>query len=173
MALADVIVVMSEGRIRQIGSPLDLYESPADRFVAGFIGAPAMNFFECEMTDSGRMRTALNTCVDVRGQGLGLNIGEKLTWGVRPSSVRLRVSDDGAGSIVSVEPLGEFCDVTLDFNGCRVRSRVESSRAFGPGMRVCVSIDGPKTHVFRANEEGARVNCQIGAMLPIGTECVV
>ena len=170
MALADLIVVMSEGRIRQIGSPLDLYESPADRFVAGFIGSPAMNFFDCEIDASGVMHTPLS---GVCGINAANQVAGNVIWGVRPSSVRLRVSDDGAGAIIAVEPLGEFSDVTLEINGCRVRSRIESSRALAPGMRVCVSIDGPKTHVFSANEEGARFNCKVGSFNPAGTECLV
>ncbi len=91
MTMADLIVVLHDGRIEQIGKPLDLYRRPANRFVAGFIGSPAMNFVPAEITADGRA-IAL-------GAGALLKIpraqepGRKVLAGLRPEHLRL----DGSG----------------------------------------------------------------------------
>jgi ABC-type sugar transport system ATPase subunit len=111
MTLADRIVVMNEGRIEQIGKALDLYYAPANLFVAGFIGSPAMNFF------SGAVESVDGDVARVVGAGVGplalpaggLDRGAKITVGVRPE--HLRIAADGpftAGGVVElVERLGE------------------------------------------------------------------
>ncbi len=111
MTLADRIVVMSQGRIEQIGKALDLYYAPANLFVAGFIGSPAMNFF------SGAVETVNGGIARVVGAGFeplampagALDRGAKLTIGVRPE--HLRITDHGpfatSGVVELVERLGE------------------------------------------------------------------
>jgi ABC-type sugar transport system ATPase subunit len=111
MTLADRIVVMSEGRIEQIGKALDLYYAPANLFVAGFIGSPAMNFF------SGTVETVEGGTARVVGAGFeplalpaaALDRGAKVTIGVRPE--HLRIAGQGpfatSGAVELVERLGE------------------------------------------------------------------
>ena len=86
MTLADRIVVMNKGCIEQVGRPLDLYYAPANLFVAGFIGSPAMNFFEA------KVGSVEGGCARVNGLGFrsfdlpanSLKVGDALTVGVRP-----------------------------------------------------------------------------------------
>ena len=111
MTLADRIVVMSQGRIEQIGKSLDLYYAPANLFVAGFIGSPAMNFF------AGAVETVNGGIARVVGAGFAplalpagaLDRGARLTIGVRPE--HLRMTDQGpfatSGVVELVERLGE------------------------------------------------------------------
>ncbi len=102
MTLADRIVVLRAGRIEQVGTPLELYNTPANRFVAGFIGAPRMNFLEC--TAEG------GTLLLPGGQKLKADATANgpVTLGIRPQHIRL--SDSGAGTVASqvtlVESLG-------------------------------------------------------------------
>ncbi len=86
MTLADRIVVMNQGRIAQVGKPLELYYTPANLFVAGFIGSPAMNFFPAvvEAVEGGRARVKGDAIGPVKLPAAGLTPGAKLTLGVRP-----------------------------------------------------------------------------------------
>ena len=96
MTMADRIVVLRAGRVEQIGRPLDLYNAPANKFVAGFLGAPQMNFLRGKIVPSGQM--ALDC-----GLSMNLTWGEKLvaeetaTLGIRPESIA--VSLDGEGEL--------------------------------------------------------------------------
>jgi len=111
MTLADRIVVMNQGRIEQIGKALDLYYAPANLFVAGFIGSPAMNFFggEVEAVDGAGARIAGLGFAPLALPAAGLTRGAKVTIGVRPE--HLRNADQGGfaanGVVELVERLGE------------------------------------------------------------------
>ena len=111
MTLADRIVVMHDGRIEQVGAPMDLFLNPINTFVAGFIGSPPMNQFEAVVEGSADGPTA-----SFKGQSVALpkldelagRIGEKVTIGIRPEHVEVKTnSDDGvAVELDLVETLG-------------------------------------------------------------------
>ncbi len=91
MTMADKIVVLRDGHIMQVGSPLELYNTPANRFVAGFIGSPHMNFFNARVVETGA-----TTTFDLDGRKIpvprrmsGLNEGEEVEIGIRPEHLRL------------------------------------------------------------------------------------
>jgi lactose/L-arabinose transport system ATP-binding protein len=96
MTLADRIVVLNDGLIEQVGSPSELYDSPANIFVAGFIGSPKMNFFKAEVGSVGRDEVVLASPTLLNGKAKiavktdsRLKPGEQITLGVRPSSLIL------------------------------------------------------------------------------------
>ena len=111
MTLADRIVVMNQGRIEQVGKPLDLYYEPANLFVAGFIGSPAMNFFPAtvDRVEGGTAHATGPSIAPVSLPAGGLKAGDALTVGVRPE--HLTVGGGGAfsatGVVELVERLGE------------------------------------------------------------------
>ena len=111
MTLADRIVVMNQGRIEQVGKPLDLYYEPANLFVAGFIGSPAMNFFPAtvERIEGGMARATGPSIAPVSLPAGSLKAGDALTVGIRPE--HLTVGGAGAfsssGVVELVERLGE------------------------------------------------------------------
>jgi multiple sugar transport system ATP-binding protein len=117
MTLADRIVIMRAGVVEQIGTPSDLYERPANRFVAGFIGSPQMNFLDGEVVDNGRSGRALELAsgerVALPGGG-STPVGERLTLGVRPEHWR---SDGGEGGLnlraEFIERLGSSVNIHL------------------------------------------------------------
>ena len=90
MTLADRVVVMNAGRIEQVGPPTDLYHYPRTRFVAGFIGSPAMNFLSCRLIE--------------RGGGLAVDVGNRLTLPVPPSKTESYRPHSGRGLVLGLRP---------------------------------------------------------------------
>ncbi|MDE2384886.1 MAG: sn-glycerol-3-phosphate ABC transporter ATP-binding protein UgpC [Alphaproteobacteria bacterium] len=152
MTLADKIVVMNQGRIEQAGKPLDLYYRPANTFVANFIGSPAMNMVEIEVTGKNKART-------LAGGELGVPLparakaGDRLTLGARPEHLTLGAPGKGlTGQLDLVERLGEVGYAHLDMAGggrfiVEVRGDVKAKR----GDKVGVVPDPAKLHLFDAN----------------------
>ncbi len=102
MTLADRIVVLNQGRIEQVGAPLELYRRPANRFVAGFIGSPRMNFLACTLVEAGEgaatVRLEDGSQLTAQVDARGVAPGTPLTLGIRPE--RLQLDADGAeGSV--------------------------------------------------------------------------
>jgi ABC-type sugar transport system ATPase subunit len=108
MTLADRIVVMNQGEIAQVGRPLDLYYTPANLFVAGFIGSPAMNLFDATLSEAGKL--AGPAFDDFALDGLAAAPGAAFTLGVRPE--HLRASGQSGfrleATVELVERLGEI-----------------------------------------------------------------
>ena len=133
MTLADRIVVLRDGRIEQIGSPMELYNNPANRFVAGFLGAPSMNFI------------------------LAGRIGEQgSVLGIRPE--HLRVVDKGriSGTVAHVERLGGDTNILADLG----QGDVMTVRLFGQHdhqVGQTIALDFDDRHAFRFDADGLRV----------------
>ena len=155
MTLADRVVVMNGGSIEQIASPQDLYHRPKTRFVAGFIGSPAMNFVRCRLEQNGaglRVRISDKIGLPVpaartaRYQKL---TGKELTLGLRPEHVtEPRRSDrdqncEFAVSLDVVEPMGMETMVFFTVDGQEICGRVEPGSAAGPGetMRLYANME--------------------------------
>ncbi len=119
MTLADRIVVLNAGRVEQVGAPLELYENPANLFVARFIGSPAMNIIPAEITASGA-RTSIEL---VGGKTLSVDIatnesekGKSASFGVRPEDLAVATGDEYLfeGKVSIVEALGEVTLLYLE-----------------------------------------------------------
>ncbi|WP_134678686.1 ABC transporter ATP-binding protein [Paracoccus ravus] len=149
MTMADKIVVMHDGRVEQIGAPLELYDSPANLFVAGFIGSPAMNMIPGR-AEGGNF---------IAGDGQRLPIprapeGRKLIYGVRPEAITL--GGDIPLTIEVTEPTGAETYVAGRLGGeavtCVFRDRVTAR----PGEVIHVAIDASAVHLFDA-DSGVRL----------------
>jgi multiple sugar transport system ATP-binding protein len=150
MTMADRIVVMDGGRIEQIGAPLELYDRPANLFVAGFIGSPAMNLIKgrlrrsegrpwVEAADGTRLPTA-----DVAGAE-----GQPVVFGARPEAFDLSAGPDGVEAMVKlVEPTGADVEVFATLAGEPICVAFRERHAFQPGEVIHLGIDLRKTHVF-------------------------
>ena len=119
MTLADKIVVLNRGHIEQVGSPHELYQRPATKFVAGFIGSPTMNFMPAELlsgtADGCRVKAAGVGEVSLPQAGDAYSKGTSLTLGVRPEHLRLEAPQgDNCFDIVNVEYLGNEVYVYLE-----------------------------------------------------------
>jgi multiple sugar transport system ATP-binding protein len=157
MTMGDRIVVMNAGRVEQVGKPLDIYDRPANLFVAGFIGSPGMNFFS-GIIESGGEETALLTPGGARIpiSGHTLRHGQALTIGIRPEHIRLQ-SEGLAMQVDNVEPTGAETYVygKVGDDHCCVTSRDRTATQTGEMLRIGFPHD--KLHIFDTGS-GMRIN---------------
>src|SRR6266853_4904371 len=155
MTLADRVVVMNDGRIEQVGRPHDLYHMPKTRFVAGFIGSPAMNFLPSRLEQNGdgvKLRLSETLAFPMppsRVERYRPAAGKELTFGLRPEHItepRGENRDPRCEFTVTldvVEPMGMETMVFFTVNGTEICARVEPSAATGPGqpMRLYANLN--------------------------------
>jgi multiple sugar transport system ATP-binding protein len=136
MTMADKIVVMNAGRTEQIGTPLELYDNPANLFVAGFIGSPAMNFLHGKLVkkETGmQMQMADGLLMPVPASAS--QDGREVVLGVRPE--HLLVRDDGVqAEVVVVEPTGADTQIFCKIGGTDVVAVVRERHEFKPGKSI-------------------------------------
>ncbi|WP_313527435.1 sn-glycerol-3-phosphate ABC transporter ATP-binding protein UgpC [Shinella sp.] len=157
MTLADRIVAMHGGIVQQVGSPLDLYDRPANLFVAGFIGSPGMNFFEGRYLVSGDhadLRLRNGTTLPIRKRE-GFESGSAATLGIRPEHVIL--ADNGAleAGVDLIEPTGFGIIMHLTIQGIPMKIFSQDRRMLNPGPVVRVDLPQDRLHLF--DSEGRRV----------------
>jgi multiple sugar transport system ATP-binding protein len=155
MTMADKIVVMQAGRIEQAGAPLELFDRPANLFVAGFIGSPSMNLLK------GTVRLGAKNVVDVDGASLPFsgspNVvdGQKVIYGVRPE--HLEIAAEGLQTRISVvEPTGSETTVVLKFGGSEMVALFRERHDFRPGDTLTLRPRADQAHLFHA-ETGQRL----------------
>ncbi len=155
MTLADRIVVLSAGKVEQVGAPLDLYERPANLFVAKFIGSPAMNIIPCTVDETGQ-----TTAVTLAGgKTVTLDIptdasqkGKTASFGVRPEDLRIATGDDYLfeGEISIVEALGEVTLLYIEglVDGEPIIVKVPGIFDVKRGQKMRFAADRQKLHLF-------------------------
>jgi multiple sugar transport system ATP-binding protein len=155
MTLADRVVVMNQGRIEQIGAPQELYHHPRTRFVAGFIGSPAMNFIPCRLEENGSgLRVRLSDTIalpvpDNQAARYRPAAGRELIFGLRPEHItepRHGERDEARSfnaTLDVVEPMGMETMVYFRLDGTEVCGRVDPASAgrSGEAMRLCANVD--------------------------------
>ncbi|HVG04465.1 MAG TPA: sn-glycerol-3-phosphate ABC transporter ATP-binding protein UgpC [Burkholderiaceae bacterium] len=155
MTMADKIVVMNAGRVEQIGDPLELYDNPANQFVAGFIGSPAMNFLtgkSVRANGSLAIRLDDGTVLPAR-DAPAMDEGREVTLGVRPE--HLAVAADGvAAKVVVVEPTGADTQVLATIAGHAVIAVDRERHTFRPGTSI--GLKPTRTFLFDTST-GARL----------------
>ncbi|KQV40189.1 ABC transporter ATP-binding protein [Massilia sp. Root335] len=148
MTLASRIVVMEKGAIQQVGTPLDVYERPANRFVAGFLGAPAMAFVDGALDAAGRF--GADGFDLVPAHDAGCPAAQPAVLGVRPEHVEIRADGALRGDVTLVEPMGNHQVVWLRCGKALLASIVHDARRFAPGERVAFDIDAARVSLFDA-----------------------
>jgi len=156
MTMADTIVVMNGGRVEQIGTPLDLYDEPANLFVAGFIGSPAMNFLPGRIVAgaSGRGVQIAEGCV-IPVPGNGGPRDREVILGVRPEHFNIGESCVQVQVIV-VEPTGADTQVFCKLAGHDVSAISRERHTFRPGDTISLKPFEGKTYLFDP-DSGARI----------------
>lgn len=153
MTLADNIVVMNEGRIEQVGSPLELYNQPVNRFVAGFIGSPKMNFLPVFNENERTLEVPGGT---LRKNG-NHNLKGVTEIGLRPEHVA--ISQNGtegiAGTIMRVEHLGSdtFAYIELPKAERPFLVRMEGDESVNMGQKVNLQFSSEATHFFNEDRQ--------------------
>ncbi|MEM6667069.1 MAG: sn-glycerol-3-phosphate ABC transporter ATP-binding protein UgpC [Pseudomonadota bacterium] len=162
MTLADKIVVLRAGVVEQVGSPLDLYHHPQNRFVAGFIGSPQMNFIETEVTDAGADHVSATlpggSPITVPVAGAGVSIGDKITLGVRPEHLAgAEAASTLTGKVDVVEQLGESHFLYLrTTDGGLVTVRGGGDAAVSEHADYAIGVLPETCHIFKADGTALR-----------------
>ncbi|MCM2131167.1 ABC transporter ATP-binding protein [Larsenimonas rhizosphaerae] len=158
MTLADKIVVLRAGHIEQVGSPRTLYERPASKFVAGFIGSPAMNFMAATLVDATDTGCRVNVPglgdIDLPFQARDVARGASLSLGIRPEHLQPGDPEgDNRFDVVNVEYLGNECCIYLDnATDTFLTSRVEAATPITRGDTVSLHLDPQHVHLFDSDE---------------------
>lgn len=151
MTMADKIVVMRDGVVEQTGSPLELYDHPANQFVAGFIGSPAMNFLPGVLRRSGGAATVeLADGLSLPAPAMaGGEDGQKVVYGARPEHIHLAGVGQGVPTeVVVVEPTGADTQIFTKIAGVEVTSVFRERHEFRPGETIRLRPDTERAHLF-------------------------
>ncbi|KAF5034339.1 sn-glycerol-3-phosphate import ATP-binding protein UgpC [anaerobic digester metagenome] len=162
LTMADVIVVMKFGVIQQIGGPLDLYNNPQNKFVAGFIGSPPMNFLEAAVeadgsniyVNEGSFRLKVTA---EQKKMLTPYVGKSVTFGIRPEDVTFsNTPKDGEtidGTVSVVEPLGSETHVFVSTSRSQVVGKIEPNLVPAPDTKISLIPDMVKAKFFDLETE--------------------
>jgi len=170
MTMGTRVIVMNQGRIQQDGTPDDLYDAPANAFVAGFVGSPAINLIPAQPAAEGFAVNGyvLPGSVQYRAAMGATQLPRGLTLGIRPEY--LRIGEQGMpAQIELVERLGTEQVVTLQAHGASLRVKLDSEVRYRAGDRVNVSLDWSRAHLFDA-EGGGRIKTCRGQTRPLKEE---
>ena len=158
MTMADRIVVMNDGVVQQVGAPLELYDKPANLFVAGFIGSPGMNFLDATYAKGGKAEAVLADGQKLRlPNGLPLTDGDKITVGLRPEHIKLVDKDGVKAEVEVVEPLGLSTQFYTKAGGQEICVFAMGRPTVKPGDTVRLAADFDALHVFHSVSE-TRIN---------------
>ncbi|MFN8650805.1 MAG: sn-glycerol-3-phosphate ABC transporter ATP-binding protein UgpC [Gemmatimonadales bacterium] len=158
MTLGDRIVVMQEGRVQQVDTPLELYRRPANTFVATFVGSPPMNLVPGSVTPDGAFRArdgALSLPLPGNAKPAALAAGRQVTLGIRPEALGVGGGSGVPASIVEIEPLGNETLVSLDAGGVTLTARLDGGASCRRGEQVGLAFPADQLHWF--DESGARL----------------
>lgn len=150
--MADRIVVMHDGIVEQIGTPLELFDRPGNLFVAQFIGSPAMNTFQGRLRSEGVRRwveahgAQWPVAPDAAGQD-----GQTVHYGIRPTDLRIADAAPGiAAKVVVVEPTGAETELVIEVGGMTMNLVMHGRTAARPDDTVHLAIDPATVHLFDA-----------------------
>src|SRR3954451_8766495 len=144
MTMADRIAVMNDGRIEQLGRPLELYDRPVNLFVAQFIGSPAMNIFD------GVVQSGAVEALGVRWPANGrASDGQRVRYGIRPEHLEPATSGIPA-EVVVVEPMGAETEIVAKVGNAPITVMMRGRSNAGPGERIHLAPQAAHAHLFDA-----------------------
>ena len=165
MTLGDRVVVMKDGLVQQVGEPLELYNEPANRFVAGFIGSPAMNFAAVTVSDGGGALWAASDGLRIKvpaqlADRVGRYVGRPLTLGIRPEDLRIANGADAAdlsfgAAVEVVEKLGSEILLDVTVGATQMVASVEPTAKTRAGDQIRLAINPDRLHFFDTESETA------------------
>ena len=152
MVLSDRIAIMRGGKLQQIGPPMEVYRRPANQFVAGFIGSPAMNFLEGELArQDGRLQfRAGQRAIDLPPGSIASEAPNGAALGIRPTDLTVGSARELTldGEVFLVEPIGPVSYVDVDVDGVAVKGVCDPDDAPAVGERVTLGCSPARVHLF-------------------------
>ena len=163
MSMADKVCIMEDGVLQQVGTPAEVYDYPANMFVAQFVGSPIMNILNCKIgadenctqcflgEDIPALPLAKSLYQKIESKGVSLG---QLALGVRPEAVRLSreaKADYIKAEVHVIEPLGPFDIVDINVEDQVIRAKAASRFIEKPGENVWIQLDEQRTHFFDKN----------------------
>jgi multiple sugar transport system ATP-binding protein len=165
MTLGDRVVVMKDGWVQQVGEPLELYNQPANRFVAGFIGSPAMNFAPIKLVAEGDAIWGRASGLNIRIPGdlasrAGNHVGRDVTLGIRPENLHVAGAGDAAdhcfdADVEVVEQLGSEILLDVKTGGTTMVAAVDPTTRVKIGEKVKLALNPARLHLFDDKSEMA------------------
>lgn len=164
MTMGSRITLMKDGHLQQVGAPMELYNQPASRFVAGFIGSPAMNFIDCTLEkDSDRLIIVTSDfklpLQPDQTEKLKTHVGRPLTFGIRPEDIcKKRKKKESyteghlKGSIEVVEPIGKEIGIEVSTGGISIEAIVNANADVKPHQPIDLVLNMDKIHLFTKDE---------------------
>jgi multiple sugar transport system ATP-binding protein len=162
MTMGDRIAVLSNGRLQQIGTPLECYYEPENLFVANFIGEPSMNFFELEVNDDTLVGEAIRYELsdEVRSK---IGEGRRVTMGIRPEDVEVAESPGKnvfRATVQVVEPMGDQNFLHLNLGGTEFTAAIGGNYDVEADTEILLRLPEPRVHLFDTDSGEAIVNCE-------------
>ena len=168
MTMGTRIVVLKDGLIQQVADPMTLYDAPVNKFVAGFIGSPAMNFADGKLVgngevvfDEGTFKVPLPAEI---GDKVAGHKGKDIVFGIRPSDIYVKPPEGAGGQVASfkatvevVEPMGNEVFVYVTTGKTPAVARLATRREITPGSQIELFIDMRRIHFFDAGSEATIV----------------
>ncbi|MGE8941019.1 ABC transporter ATP-binding protein [Leptospira interrogans] len=165
MTLGDRVVVMKDGIVQQVGEPLELYNAPANKFVAGFIGSPAMNFASVEVVEKAGELLVQNSGLQIKVPaalvaGLRGHVGRKVSLGIRPENLRVANSSDPVeysfdAGVEVVEQLGSEILLDVSVGGETMVASVEPTLKTKVHETLRLAMNPDRIHFFDAETEAS------------------
>jgi multiple sugar transport system ATP-binding protein len=153
MSMADQVAVLREGTVQQVGKPVEIYDHPANRWVATFVGSPRMNLLKCTANGS-----LAGDGWSLPNPGFGVSGDTPALFGVRSEDLSLDVREESAaldGTVYAVEPLGDRTLVDIEIGGQRIVVKAPPTASYTIGEKVRASVDMARVHLFDASSEAA------------------
>ncbi len=149
MTMADRIIVLEGGNVSQVGTPLELYDHPKNRFVATFIGSPSMNLLQARVVAPGQLTLTDGQAIEMETP---FQDGRSVEFGIRPEHLTLAEPGQGIrAEVVVVEPTGSETLVSCTVAGQEFLAALKGRAEFSPGQEVWLKPDLPLSHLFCAD----------------------
>jgi ABC-type sugar transport system ATPase subunit len=151
LSLADRLALLEGGKLRQLGTPQEIYERPADLFVARFVGRPEMNVLDAALEKEGLRLPGGLVAIDARRRAALEREGGRARAGIRPDDVVL--ADEGLPARVElVEPMGGETWLELSLAGVRLLAKIQGRSPAAPGSEVRLRLAPDRLHLFRVSD---------------------
>ena len=152
MTMADRIVILKDGKVQQIGSPLECYHRPANEFVAGFIGSPSMNFLDVTVSGDGEMIDLTHDTFEtsISGEKIDFDPPSKAVLGIRPEDIELTTDSEADLSVTAavVEPMGDETYVYFDVGEKRFTASFSGEELISEGDHIDIRFPQNRLYLF-------------------------